>query len=454
MQIYVYNQNLELTKIVTKYKSVIWAQRYQEVGDCEIYLPATDEYIQIFRVGYYLGRPDDNMTCRITKIEVKTDAEEGNYLTVTGTDVKSLLHQRILDGTFACGGSLVQTFLRSLVQSQIINAANPDRQMQKPNGDPLLALGYNYGLTDTDYQQFTYANLGEVIENYCETYGYGYRLWNNTGTLLFELWKGTDRSASVIFSYEMDNLVGSDYIDDHRSVKNVAVVGGEGEGASRKVNSFGSAVGVDRREMFVNKSNMSSELTYAELIAAYPDGFVNQSGYYARNLYILILDNDERAWLAENYPGGSEVTVDGQLFYYFVAVKIATLPSNSPVDKDKVQMTDLLYFIYLLSAGVEELAKKGELITFNAEILPNVTFIYKEDYYIGDIVTVRDSFGNEAQARISEVVEVDDDSGYSCNPKFTYTSFTPAPQLSENLITEDSVLLTTEAGDQLVTEGN
>ena len=87
MQIYVYNQNLELTKIITKYKSVIWAQRYQEVGDCEIYLPATDEYIQIFRVGYYLGRPDDNMTCRITKIEVKTDAEEGNYLTVTGTDV-------------------------------------------------------------------------------------------------------------------------------------------------------------------------------------------------------------------------------------------------------------------------------------------------------------------------------------------------------------------------------
>lgn len=454
MQVYVYNRNLELIKIVTRYNSVIWAQRYQEPGDCEIYLPATDENIRIFKIGYYLGRPDDNMVCRIEKIEVKTDAEDGNYLTVTGKDVKGLLHQRILQGTFTCSGQVVQTFLRNLVKSQIINADDTDRRMTKPNGDPLIAIGYNYGLTDEDYQQFDYVNLGELIENYCATYGYGYRLWNNTGTLLFELWKGTDRSASVVFSYEMDNLVGSDYIDDHSAIKNVAYVGGEGEGADRKVNSFGSAVGVERREMFVDKRNLSSQITYADLIAAYPDSEIVGTNYFAVELTILVMDNAERQWLAENYPDGQEIMANGRLYYYFDSVKIATLPSTRPADTDKVQMTDLLYYIYLLNAGVDELAKKGELITFNAEILPNVTFIYREDYYLGDIVTIRDGFGNVAQARISEVVEVDDETGYSCNPSFTYTSFSPAPQLSENLITENSVLLTTEAGDQLVTEGS
>lgn len=455
MQIYVYNQNLELIRIVTRYNSVIWAQRYQETGDCEIYLAATEENIQTFRLGYYLGRPDDNMTCIIEKIEVKTDAENGNYLTVTGKDVKGLLHQRILWGTYACGGSTVQTFLRSLVSSQIINAENADRRMMKPNGDPLVRLGnISNGLTDTDYQQFAYENLGEVIESYCTTYGYGYRLWNNTGILMFELWKGTDRSISVIFSTEMDNLVSSDFIDDLSAIKNVVLVGGEGEGASQRMSSFGGASGVSRKEIYLNKSSMSSQITYEQLKAAYPGGTVSGTNYRLSAILILIMDNDERAWLAENYPTGMEVTTGGQLYYYIQNPIIATLPSTSPKDTDKVQMTDLLYYVYLLNAGVDELAKRGEQITFNAQILPNVTFIYKEDYFLGDTVKVRDSIGNEATAIISEVVEVEDENGYQCSPSFTYTSFTPAPQLSEDYTTEDDVLLTAESGDVLTTEGS
>lgn len=454
MQIYVFNQNVELIDIIVDYNSVIWAQRYNAVGDCEIYLAATDKNIQKLRVGYYLGRPDDNMTCVIEKIEVKTDAENGNYLTATGRDVKGYLHQRILWGIFGCGGRPVQDFLRGLVTSEIISAANTDRRMKKPNGGDLIVLGTDYGLTDTDYQQFSYANLGKVIEGMCETYGYGYRLLNNSGTFQFEIWKGTDRSGSVIFSYEMDNLVSSDYTDDHSEIKNVALVGGEGEGASQKMSSFGGASGTSRRELYVDKHSMSSQITYADLKAAYPNGTAVSTYYVLQNLYILIMDNDERAWLAEHYPSGQEVTINGQVYYYMTTAPAATFSSVNPADTDKVQLTDLMYYINLLDAGVEALSTKGEKITFNATILPNVTYTYREDYFLGDIVTIRDDFGNEAQARISEVIEVDDETGYRCDPKFTYTSFTPAPQLSEELITENSVPLTTDGGDVLVTEGS
>lgn len=454
MLIYVFNQNVERIDTIVKYNSVIWASRYSSRGDCELYLAATEKNIQTLRVGYYLARPDDDMVCRIEKIEVMTDAENGNYLTVTGRDVKTFLHQRIIWGTVAPGGGLVNDFIRGLVQSQIIQADNPDRKILKPNGDPLLTLGTDHSLPGTDYQQFSYQNLGEVIENYCATYGWGYRVVNNAGTLEFELYSGTDRSASVIFSYEMDNLVGSDYIDDHAEIKNVALVGGEGQGADKRLNSFGGAKGADRYEIYVNKDSMSSEITYGELKAAYPGGTDAPAGYVITNLNILIMDNAERAWLAENYPSGTEVTIDGEIYYHLNTALIATTSTLHPADKDKVQMTDLLYHIYLLNAGLEALAKYGEIITFNASIMPNVTFTYKEDYFLGDIVTIRDKFGNEAKARISEIIEVDDENGYRCDPKFTYTSFTPAPQLSEELITEDSVPLTTEAGDVLITEGS
>ena len=458
--IYVYNQSVELIGIITKYKSVIWANRYAKTGDCELYLPATSENIEKLKIGYYLGRPDDNMICRIDKIEIKTDAEEGNYLTVTGTDVKGMLDQRIIWGTVGCGGALAEPFVRRIVQTQLINAVNTARWMTKPDGTTLFTLGTLANLTENDYQQFSYTNLGEFVRGYCDLFGWGYRVWNNTGIFQFEIYKGTDRSASVVFSREFDNLLGSDFVDNYQDLANVALVGGEGDGASRKTNSFGGATGVDRYEIFVDRKTMSSEITYSELKATYPltgeggRGYLSGTGYYYRELYIQIMDNAERTWLANNYPTGVEVTVNGELYYYLEDVKIASLPSSSPSDNDKVTLTNLIYYVYMLNAGMEELSKHGETIAFDATILPEVTFRYRSDYYLGDIVTILDDFGNEAQARISEVIEVFDENGYSCNPQFTYTTFNRAPFLSEPITTEAGDPITTEDGEELETEGN
>jgi hypothetical protein len=78
--------------------------------------------------------------------------------------------------------------------------------------------------------------------------------------------------------------------------------------------------------------------------------------------------------------------------------------------------------VYLLNRGYEKLADYGERITFAGTVEPDVTFEYKKDYFLGDIVTVQNSYGITVPVRIVEIIEVNDDNGYSLQPKFEYMS--------------------------------
>ena len=80
----------------------------------------------------------------------------------------------------------------------------------------------------------------------------------------------------------------------------------------------------------------------------------------------------------------------------------------------------MVYSVYLLTRGYEKLAEYGAVTSFEGTVEPNTTFVYKQDYFLGDIVTVENEFGISVGARITEIVEVQDDNGYSVEPKFEY----------------------------------
>ena len=134
---------------------------------------------------------------------------------------------------------------------------------------------------------------------------------------------------------------------------------------------------------------------------------------------IQIVDAAQKAWLQANYTG-SVVTVDGQEYYRIANVNIADIPSETPQDNDTCTLYPLVYNVYLLNRGAEKTAEHGPVKTFDGAVIPDVTFIYKTDYNLGDIVTVENQFGITANARIVEIIEVLDDNGYSIEPKFEY----------------------------------
>lgn len=421
-EVNVYDKDLQMVGIIDTFASLIWANRYWENGDCELYLPATMQNLNMLQIGYFLGRNDDDMICRINYIELDTSAENGNYLIVKGIDVKSVLDQRIV-WTMQNANGNAEVFLRSLVDGALGNT-DASRMLTDTHGNRIFYLGAINNFTDKLTEQVTYKNLGDKCREYCRRFGWGYKVTENFGSLYFRLFKGTDRSNSVVFSNEYENLAESVYVDDETNIGNVALIGGEGEGSERVLRPAGTATSFDRHELFVDAKDVSSTITYKDLITAYPNGSATRTletwFYTMTPLDILVMDPAQLAWLQAAYSNGYTVTIDGNLYYEVPSADIAVLPSHYPADTDNVKIIPAIYYTLLLSRGFDKMSEYGAVKSFDGSIQPDVTFVYKQDYYLGDIVTVENEYGISVQARITDVVEVWDENGYSCQPVFEY----------------------------------
>ena len=423
--VYILDKNLNLIGVADGYKSCIWSNRYNELGDCEIYTQATTENFQLFAIGNYLMRVDDEMICIIKKIELDTSTEEGNYIVVTGSDAKCILDQRILWGLYTCK-SKVEEFIRGFVSDSFINPSDPDRKLYKPNGEQLLYLGELCEFNESTTEQVSYANIGEKIREYCKQFNWGYRIVLRDTSLYFELYKGVDKSDWVVFSPDYENLDTTQFVKDASKLGNVALIAGSGEGSERATEVLGEASSMNRYEVYIDARDLNRKIKYSDLTSAYSGGVVVSVGsqffYRVDTLYVQIYTNSQRSELQTKYPTGHIEFINEIEYFVVYNVGIAEVYSASPSNNDDSYLLDIVYDTYLLSRGIEKMSDYGVKITFDGTVEPNITFKYKTDYFLGDVVTVQNEYGISLEARIVEIVEVNDDNGYSVEPKFEYIS--------------------------------
>ena len=457
IEIIVLDRDLNRIGVIDYYESVIWAKRYNDIGDCELYLPATTEALSLLKKGNYLTRDDDDMVCRIETIEIDTDVETGNYLIVTGYDAKKILHQRIIWSQLNVDGS-VEGYIRSMVQKSLCNPALEARQIRNSQGQQMFFLGNVAGFTEVTTEQVTYDVVGEKVRDLCLKYGWGHKIVQDAGKFYFVLYKGTDRKDSVVFSEEYENLKSTKFSDDETNLANVALIAGEGEGSERMRNVSGYAEGINRFEIYVDARDLSRTIDWESLTSMYPTtdhgghGYIVETAggvFYKMDLInIEILDADQLTQLEINYPNGQVVTIGGVNYYQIYDVIIADLESSSPEPTDSVILRPLIYEVYLLNRGYENMSEYGGIITFEGTIEPDVTFVYKVDYDLGDIVTVQNQYGISVDARIVEIVENEDSNGYKVEPKFEYQNEGSTVDIPY-LITENGKLIASENGDYL-----
>ena len=384
----IYDTDLKLVGVLDNYNSSIFAKRYRENGDCEVYLPSTQDALDSLKMGYYLAKIGDSVLYRINYIELTTDAENGNFLTVKGVDAKSFIDQRVVLRTSIARGS-AEAFALSLVNDSLGASAESDRQL-KDSGGNLIFETASQGFSDQLTEQVSYKNVGEKIREYCALFGWGYKAELVNGKIQFSFYKGADRSDSVVFSPEYENITTSDYFEDRSELKNYVLIGGQGQGADRVMVLVGDTSGADRYEMFVDAKDQSSIVTYGEMTKA--------------------------------YSGGTIVPVVGTGTYEYVlnGATIATLDTDTPTADTKCDLTLGIYELQLVDRAVAAMSEYKAKTDFESEVIPDVTFVYGQDYFLGDIVKVENEFGISVNARISEIVEVEDENGYSIQPTFEY----------------------------------
>lgn len=258
MELYVMNQSLETIGVIDVFTSVIWVKRFLTHGEFEVYLPATPINIALLSPDNYIYRLDDEAVMIIEGVNIKSNAENGNYLTVTGRSLESILARRIVWQQTTFKGT-VENLIYKLVNENAINPSLPERKISN------LILGEHQGFTDTIEKQITGTNLMEAIVELCTAYQIGWKITlNEQRQFVFSLYKGVDRSygqsenARVIFSPEFDNLIESQYVYNSQNFANVALVAGEGEGKDRKTQAVGDTADLNRYEIFVDAKSISS----------------------------------------------------------------------------------------------------------------------------------------------------------------------------------------------------
>jgi hypothetical protein len=261
MELTLLNTSLDAIAIVDDYKSAIWTDRYQEHGDFEIYTPVSSDILAVFKQDYYLQNRDSEHVMIVEKLLIKTNVELGNHVTITGRSLESILKRRIVWKQRSISGNL-QNGIKTLLYENVISPIDPDRKIdnfifEESTDERIMSLKID--------AQYTGDELYDVISKICKEHDIGFKVTlNSYKQFVFKLYMGVDRSYEqtenpyVIFSPNFENIVNSNYIESKSALKNVTLIGGEGEGSDRRYTTVGSASGLDRRELFTDARDVSS----------------------------------------------------------------------------------------------------------------------------------------------------------------------------------------------------
>lgn len=335
MRILILDDDFNTIGSISLFLSLIWCPRYAKLGYFELHCPTS--YFSILRSGKYVYRNDRDNLGVIDDIQyAQTDAGEKTCY-VKGNFAETLLADKVISKTATVTGNL-EIAMRKMVTDFAISPAN---------GEPIpnLILGELSGLADTVDTQVTGDNLSEWLYDVGNAAEISHRIRYDylNNQLIFEVWKGKDRTDSqtenswAIFSNSFCNIKSVQYEKNTSSYKNYAYVAGEGEGADRVIVEVDTRASPDemRREIWVDARDLQKQ------------------------------------------------------------------------DSDGNTMTDAQYKVLLTSRGKEKLKEYPIVETVNSDIDAQANLVYREDFDYGDLCSyINTEIGVETEKRITEIMEV------------------------------------------------
>lgn len=369
--IYILDKNFVRVCYVEDFESMIWTDRYKDVGDFEIYLSADSNVLVYAEHGNYVQIVGNDRLMVIESTEIETDIENGNHLKITGRSLESILDRRIIWFRTDVENITAQDLIKKLINENVISPTIEGRAISNfifvDNTDERL-LEF-----EIESAQFLGDNLLEAISDICNKFDLGFRLLYSGGSFYFNLYYGADRSFNqiinpwVIFSPSYDNLKSSNYLEDSTNIRNVNLVAGEepdkDSDKARKMVYVGTASGLERRELFTDGSSIKQDY--------------------------------------------KETTFD---------------ENGEETGEEEKHLTDQEHLDKLKELGFSELSKKDNSLvqTFEGEVSPNRNFKLNEDYELGDIVQVENEYGLGIAARVVEIIFSQSTSGIEVYPTFSF----------------------------------
>ena len=343
MIIYVFHDSFSVLSaysvgIIENYESCIWNVQLYGQSEFQLITKATPEYLELLKEGRLLARdfdisygqlnnPNADNVMIIESVKMNYDYDKGWILTVSGKGLKSALSHRIVYPQIAMTDNWLNIFTK-IFDDNFIFPSDDSRKMQFQIDSSSFDAFYPEPITPlpTEDIQLFGENVANWVESVCKDNMIGWDMKLVNGFPTFYLFRGRILDGSdptiqpapfVKFSPENDNLLTVEY--SHTVASNVALVGGEGEGTSKKTAWSGetSKDGYARNEIYIDGSGVSSngeiitEATYLSMLKNYGQeqlGPMMKTGTFQGTV-----DPNVTYKLNQNYKLGDRVLIDTEM---------------------------------------------------------------------------------------------------------------------------------------------
>lgn len=382
MEGYILDALYRRTRVIDKYESFIWTERYAAAGDFELKLHSNQENRNRFLAGTRLALDQSQRIMTIETVEDTTDSEGRNVLTLTGRSLEIVLDDRAPgansfppDATPRLSvNGLPAAILRKLFNDICILGTQ-----SLSDRFPGVVMGRGIFPEDTIPEpieplvaEIELDSLYNITKTLCEAYDLGFRLVRNYDTtqLYYDVYSGSDRTSSqttlapVIFSPSLDNLQNTKALSSIALVKNYAFV----------------------------ISPRGHQIVWAQ------DVDPSRTSGFDRKMLLVKADNI----------------------------------TDEDIDVANAKM---------VQRGREELAKYRSFSAFDGELNQNSKYKYGEHYHLGDLVELRNIDGATNRMRVTEQIFVSDAQGDRSYPTLSLNKYVaPGSWLSwdQNKVWEDA----------------
>jgi len=363
MEVYVLDDLYRRIAVVDNHNSLIWTERFADVGDFKLEINSTLASRNLFRSGTRLAMNESYRLMVVENIEDGTDADGRNILTVSGQSLEEILDDRVARGTLGdltatpkwtltgTPGDIMRQIFHDICVTGILDAGDVISGVTE--GSSLFPTDTIVEPADSITVELDPTTVLEAEKAIGAQYGLGFRLvWDfNTSNLYFDVYAGSDRTASqntlpaVIFSPELDNLQNTKELVSITLFKNVAYV----------------------------FSPVGHEVVYPLDVDPAVAGFERR---------VLLVKADD-------------IT--------------DTVPADATAK--------------MIQRGLDELSKNRKVQAFDGEISQFSQYVYGRDYQLGDLLEQRNSDGVANQMQVTEQIFVSDQEGERSYPTLTLTKF-------------------------------
>lgn len=361
MEVYTLDSLLRRERVIDRFESLIWTERYKDQGDFELVIRSTNESRSLLKTGTRLALNESFRVMTVETVEDGVDSEKREVLKVSGPSLEAVLQDRVARPSledlttkpkWELSGVPAEIARKIFHDVCVLGLANPLDKIPFINEGTFMPDDTIAEPVDPLVVPLELKSVYAAIKELCDNWNMGFRLLRNydTSQLWFDIYTGSDRTTGqtlldpVIFSPDLDNLQNTKELMTIEGSKNVAYV-------------FS------------------------------PAGFL------------------------EVYPPDVDPEIDG-FERRVLMVQADDITSENP----NVEAA-------LLQRGKEELAKSRTFQAFDGEINQNSRYKYGRDYYLGDLVEMRNVDSVSNQMRVTEQIFVSDREGDRSYPTLTINKF-------------------------------